>query len=56
MSDSVNPSFDDEEGLPSPPLDEAFLANQTTTIELSQVLVLFLAFFPLERKVIFLPI
>ncbi|KAM1208756.1 hypothetical protein ACFX2J_014379 [Malus domestica] len=36
MSDSVNPSFDDEEGLPSPPLDEAFLANQTTTIELSQ--------------------
>lgn len=39
--DSVNPSPDsvvDEEGLPSPPLDEgAFLAPQTTSIELSQV-------------------
>ncbi|BFG37744.1 hypothetical protein CerSpe_240180 [Prunus speciosa] len=37
MSDSVNPSFDDEEGLPSPPLDEgAFFATQTTSMELSQ--------------------
>lgn len=37
MSDSVDPSFDDEEGLPSPPLDEgAFFATQTTSMELSQ--------------------
>ncbi|XP_031473173.1 probable mediator of RNA polymerase II transcription subunit 26b [Nymphaea colorata] len=38
--DSLNPSTvddDDEEGLPSPPLDEgAFLAPHTTSIELSQ--------------------
>nr|DAD42920.1 TPA_asm: hypothetical protein HUJ06_001150 [Nelumbo nucifera] len=36
--DSVNPStLDEEEGLPSPPLDEGFfLATQTTGIELSQ--------------------
>ncbi|XP_043722697.1 probable mediator of RNA polymerase II transcription subunit 26b [Telopea speciosissima] len=36
--DSVNPSVvDEEEGLPSPPLDEgAFFATQTTSIELSQ--------------------
>lgn len=46
MSDSVDPSFDDEEGLPSPPLDEgAFFATQTTSMELSQVSVLFSAFF-----------
>jgi hypothetical protein len=37
--DSVNPSVvDEEEGLPSPPLDEgAFFAPQPTSIELSQV-------------------
>ncbi|CAN6443414.1 unnamed protein product [Victoria cruziana] len=37
--DSFNPStVDDDEGLPSPPLDEgAFLAPHTTSIELSQV-------------------
>lgn len=36
--DSVNPSVvDEEEGLPSPPLDEgAFFATQPTSIELSQ--------------------
>ncbi|XP_058078324.1 probable mediator of RNA polymerase II transcription subunit 26b [Magnolia sinica] len=36
--ESVNPSVvDEEEGLPSPPLDEgAFLATQTTSMELSQ--------------------
>ncbi|XP_050234404.1 probable mediator of RNA polymerase II transcription subunit 26b isoform X2 [Mercurialis annua] len=36
--ESVNPSVvDEEEGLPSPPLDEAFFfASQTTGIELSQ--------------------
>lgn len=38
--DSVNPSvLDEEEGLPSPPLDEgAFFVAQTGSIELSQVL------------------
>ena len=37
--DSVNPSVvDEEEGLPSPPLDEgAFFATQPTSMELSQV-------------------
>ncbi|OAY40189.1 probable mediator of RNA polymerase II transcription subunit 26b isoform X2 [Manihot esculenta] len=37
-SESVNPSVvDEEEGLPSPPLDEgAFFATQTTGIELSE--------------------
>uniref|UniRef100_A0A6N2JZE4 TFIIS N-terminal domain-containing protein n=1 Tax=Salix viminalis TaxID=40686 RepID=A0A6N2JZE4_SALVM len=36
--DSVNPSVvDEEEGLPSPPLDEgAFFATQPTSMELSQ--------------------
>lgn len=35
----VNASVvDEEEGLPSPPLDEgAFLATQTTSMELSEV-------------------
>ncbi|KAA8546555.1 hypothetical protein F0562_002706 [Nyssa sinensis] len=38
--ESVNPSVvDEEEGLPSPPLDEgAFFATQPTSIELSQIL------------------
>lgn len=45
--DSANPSYiddDEEEGLPSPPLDEgAFFATQPTSMELSQVwLLLFL--------------
>lgn len=37
--DSVNPSIvDDEEGLPSPPLDEgALFTAQTTSIRLSEV-------------------
>lgn len=41
--DSVNPSVvdeeeEEEEGLPSPPLDEgAFFATQPTSMELSQV-------------------
>lgn len=36
--DSVNHSVLDEEGLPSPPLDEAaLLVTQPTTLELSQV-------------------
>jgi hypothetical protein len=41
--DSVNPSVvDEEEGLPSPPLDEgAFFATQPTSMELSQVCFLF---------------
>lgn len=39
--DSVNPSVvDEEEGLPSPPLDElAFFAGPSAGIELSQVFV-----------------
>lgn len=39
--DSVNPSVvDEEEGLPSPPLDElAFFAAPTAGIELSQVFI-----------------
>lgn len=44
--DSLNPSYvdDEEEGLPSPPLDEGvFFATQPTSMELSQVwLLLFL--------------
>lgn len=41
--DSVNPSVvDEEEGLPSPPLDElAFFAAPTAGIELSQVFFMF---------------
>lgn len=40
--DSVNPSVVDEyEGLPSPPLDGLFFATQPTSIELSQVRILF---------------
>jgi hypothetical protein len=41
--DSVNPSVvDEEEGLPSPPLDEgAFFTTQPTSMELSQVCFLF---------------
>lgn len=37
--DSTNPSVvDDEEGLPSPPLDEGFLfSSQPTAMELSDV-------------------
>ena len=44
--ESVNPSVvdEEEEGLPSPPLDEVFFATQTT-MELSQVCVLVLFFF-----------
>ncbi|KAK7267171.1 hypothetical protein RIF29_19836 [Crotalaria pallida] len=35
--DSVNPSvIDEEEGLPSPPMDDAFFAAQTGSMELSQ--------------------
>ncbi|XP_019427652.1 PREDICTED: probable mediator of RNA polymerase II transcription subunit 26b isoform X1 [Lupinus angustifolius] len=35
--DSINPSvIDEEEGLPSPPMDEAFFAAQTGSMELSQ--------------------
>jgi hypothetical protein len=43
--DSANPSVvdEDEEGLPSPPLDEgAFFATQPTSMELSEVHILFL--------------
>ena len=42
--DSVNPSVvDEEEGLPSPPLDEgAFFATQPTSMELSQVCFFFI--------------
>lgn len=36
--DSANPSVvDDEEGLPSPPLDEGFLFSTQPTMELSDV-------------------
>lgn len=43
--DSVNPSvLDEEEGLPSPPFDEAFFATQPTSMELSEVTVLFCLF------------
>ncbi|KAJ8505854.1 hypothetical protein OPV22_006740 [Ensete ventricosum] len=35
--DSINPPMEDEEGLPSPPLDEGFLfATQTTSMQLSE--------------------
>ncbi|URE05951.1 hypothetical protein MUK42_20791 [Musa troglodytarum] len=35
--DSINPPMEDEEGLPSPPLDEGFLfATQTTSMQLSK--------------------
>ncbi|CAL9100080.1 unnamed protein product [Musa acuminata var. zebrina] len=35
--DSINPPMEDEEGLPSPPLDEGFLfASQTTSMQLSE--------------------
>jgi hypothetical protein len=42
--DSVNPSVvDEEEGLPSPPLDDGvFFATQPTSMELSEVHILFL--------------
>lgn len=38
--DSINPSvLDEEEGLPSPPLDEgAFFATEPTSMELSRVM------------------
>lgn len=36
--DNENPPIEDEEGLPSPPLDEgALFATQTTSIQLSEV-------------------
>lgn len=34
---TIDDDDEEEEGLPSPPLDEAFLASQTGQIELSQV-------------------
>lgn len=39
LPDSVSPAIaNDENGLPSPPLDEwAFLSTQTTSIEISHV-------------------
>lgn len=45
--DSINPSVvDEEEGLPSPPLDEgAFFATQPTSMELSQVYLLCFSLF-----------
>lgn len=49
--DSVNPSVidDEEEGLPSPPLDEgAFFAAQTTSMELTGVLALYFPFSTFE--------
>lgn len=42
-SDSVSPEDikDDENGLPSPPLDEgAFLTTQTASIEMSEVVLI----------------
>lgn len=53
--DSVNPSVvDEEEGLPSPPLDDGvFFATQPTSMELSQVHIIFLICLKLLRKVIF---